>query len=103
MRRLMFVAVVGFLSMGGVAQGESVALTKIVDNCVAETLHYQQDGLSDKGARTLHARVQQECRIIVQRECSSDVRPLCQHYSGIELAGVEPGHSGSAVRAAFRP
>lgn len=103
MRRLMFVAVVGVLSMGGAAQGESVALTKIVDSCVAETLQYQQDGLSEKDARTLQARVQQECRIIVQRECSSDVRPLCQHYSGTALAGAEPEYSRSPIRAAFRP
>lgn len=101
MKRLMVVAVVGVMSLGGAAHGESVAMKKAVDSCVAETLAFQHDGLSAKDRQLLESRVKLECKNIVLRECSSAESPLCQHFSGMPLAAMEQDYPAIALRTAF--
>lgn len=103
MNRLLVVTVVGVLSLGGVAHGESVQMKKAVDSCIAETMAYQREGLSDRERQVLETRVKQECKLIVQRECSNTASPLCQHFSGMQLADVDQGFSRNTVHASFRP
>lgn len=101
MNRLMVVAVVGVMSLGGAAHGESVAMKKAVDSCVAETMSYQPEGMSDKDVSVLEARVSQECKLIVQRECEDTSRPLCQHFSGMKLTDFEQQVSHNQLRPRY--
>ena len=102
MKRLMMVAMVGgVMSLGATAHGESVVMEKAVNSCIAETMSYQREGLSDKEHNALEARVNQECRLIVQRECADASRPLCQHFSGMQLVEAEQTFSHNNISAAF--
>ena len=103
MNRLIVVAVVGVMSLGGAAHGENVAMKKAVDSCIAETMSYQPDNLNDSERQVLEMRVKQECTLIVQRECSNMESPLCQHFSGRQLADLEQDVSRNAIRTAFGP
>ena len=101
MSRLMMVSMVGMLLLGGAVHASDSVIDNAVDNCIAETLAHQREGLSDSDIRLVETRVKQECRNIVHRECRDTARPLCQHFSGMQTVDVEHDFPRNTVRAAF--
>lgn len=102
MNRAMVVPMVGMFLLGSAAHTADTAMENAVDNCIAETMAYQPEGMSDKERHVVESRIKEECAVIVYRECRDKARPLCQHFSGVQVTANDRTVPRNTIRAAYR-